>query len=227
MGVGLGVNDVPIVGEPVAFGAGFIALLFVCFSTFIGRYFYFYAATGGQLLALVGLARPIAGFGIYDERQWAGRLVVGGGGWAVLVLVAIVGYVAPPLLGLAGAALIASGNPWAVLSAAIFLSLLALLVARNPLAFTIPLLVVLGLGAALLYGSGEQQAFAAAFVVWFLLIGGTIDAFRPRSLGGGPDTLAGKTLIPGVLWRLLFVVVAVVSLIVGGQLLLRPGYTIG
>jgi len=36
MGVGLGVNDVPIVGEPVAFGAGFIALLVVCFSTIIG-----------------------------------------------------------------------------------------------------------------------------------------------------------------------------------------------
>jgi len=227
MGVGLGVNDVPIVGEPVAFGAGFIALLFVCFSTFIARYFYLYAETGGSLLALVGLARPIDGFGIYDERRWAGTLVVGGRGWAVLVLAAVVGFVAPPLLGLAGAALIASGNPWAVLAAAIFLSILALLVARNPLAFTIPLLVVLGLGAALFRGSGEQQAFAAAFVVWFLLIAGVVEAFRLPSLGGGRNTLAGKTLIPGVLWKLLFIFVAVVALIVGGQLLLRPGYAIG
>lgn len=226
MGVGLGVNDVPIVGEPIAFGAGFVALLFVCFSTIIGQYFYNYAVTGGQLLALVGLARPIAGFGLYGELSWAGRLVVGGGGWAVLVLVSIAGYVAPSLLGLAGAALIAAGNPWAVLLATIFLSILALLVARNALAFTIPLLVVLGLGAALFYGSGEQQAFAAAFVVWFLLLAGTVWAFR-RSAGGGSDTLAGKTLIPGVIWQLLFIFVALVSLIVGGQLLLRPGYAVG
>jgi hypothetical protein len=227
MGVGLGVNDVPIVGEPVAFGAGFIALLFVCFSMYIARYFYMYAETGGSLLALVGLAQPIDGFGLYGERRWAGTLFRGGGGWAALVLAVVVGYVAPPLLGLAGAALIAMGNPWAVLASAIFLSGLALLVARNALAFTIPLLVVLGLGAALFYGSGAQQAFAAAFVVWFLLIAGVVEAFRLPSLGGGRNTLAGRTLIPGILWQLLFIFVAIVALIVGGQLLLRPGYTIG
>jgi len=211
MGVGLGVNDVPIVGEPIAYGAGFVAFLFVCFSTFIGRYFYEYAAAGGQLLVLVGLARPIAGFGIYDERPVSGTLVVGGFGWVVGVLLITAGGVAPPLLGLAGASLIAAENPWAVLLAATFLSILALLVARNALAFTIPLLVVLGLGAALLYGSGEQQAFAATFVAWFLLIAGAVWAFRRKA----------------VLWRLLFSFVAVVALIVGAQLLLRPGYVIG
>ena len=35
------------------------------------------------------------------------------------------------------------------------------------------------------------------------------------------------TLIPNFIWNLLWIVVAVVSLIVGGQLLLRPGYDIG
>ena len=211
MGVGLGVNNVPIVGQPIAYGAGFIALLFVGFSTFIGWYFYLYAAAGGQLLTLVGLVQPIDGFGMYDEYPASGSLVVGGRGSVVSLLVRIAGGVAPPLLGLAGAALIAAGNPWAVLLAATILSILALLVARNALAFTIPLLVVLGLGAALLYGSEEQQAFAATFVVWFLLIAGTVWAFRRKA----------------VLWRLLFSFVAVVALIVGAQLLLRPGYGIG
>jgi hypothetical protein len=211
MGVGLGVNNVPIVGQPIAYGAGFFALLFVGFSTYIGWYFYFYSAAGGQLLVLGGLARPIDGFGIYDERPVSGTLVRGEFGWAVGVLLRIAGGVAPPLLGLAGAALIAAGNPWAVLLIATIFSFLALLVARNALAFTIPLLVVLSLGAALLYGSGEQQAFAATFVVWFLLIAGTLWAFRSK----------------GVLWWLLFSFVAVIALIVGAQLLLRPGYAIG
>ena len=33
--VGVGVNDVPIVGEPVAYGTGFIAFLLVCFSRYL------------------------------------------------------------------------------------------------------------------------------------------------------------------------------------------------
>jgi hypothetical protein len=226
MGVGLGVNDVPIVGEPVAFGAGFIALLFVCFSTVIGRNFYAYAAVGGQLLVLVGLAQRTDGFAIAEKGPLTGTGVVGGRGWIVSVIVLVAWYIAPSLLGLAGAALIAAGNPWAVLLAATIFSILALIAARNALAFTIPLLVVLGLGAALLYGSGEQQAFAATFVVWFLLIAGTLWALRTSS-GGFSGSLAERTLIPGVIWQLLFIALAIVALIVGGQLLLRPGYAIG
>ncbi|WP_328308895.1 M50 family metallopeptidase [Actinomycetospora sp. NBC_00405] len=212
-------------GEPVAFGAGFIALLFVCFSTYIGRTFYAYAAVGGQLLALVGLAQRTDGFAIAEKGPLTGTAVIGGRGWIVSVIVLVAWYVAPSLLGLAGAALIASGNPWAVLLAVTIFSLLALVAARGPLAFTIPLLVILGLGAALFYGSGQQQAFAATFVVWFLLIAGAVWAFRLPA-GGGSNTLAGKTLIPGVVWQLLFIVVAIVDLFVGGQLLLRPGFDV-
>lgn len=98
--------------------------------------------------------------------------------------------------------------------------------ARNPLTFTIPLLVVLGLGAVLLNGS-KKQAFAAAFVVWFLLFAGAVWSFRIPADKGPSETLPRRTLIPGVLWRLLWVVVAIVSPIVDGQLLLRPGYGIG
>jgi hypothetical protein len=227
-GVGLGVNDVPIVGEPIAYGAGFFALLFVAFSTYIGRYFLFYARAGGPLLVFVGLAQRIEGFWLYGgESAVVGSEIRGGRGWAPRVLAAFARDLAPPLLGLGGAALIASGNPWAVLSAAIFLSILALLVAKNPLAFTIPLLVVLGLGAALLNGSAEQQAFAAVFVVWFLLIAGVVGSFRIAAHKGSTDVLPRLTLIPSAVWRLVWIVVAIVGLIVGAQLLLRPGYGIG
>jgi len=127
-GVGLGVNDVPIVGEPIAYGAGFLALLFVGFSTYIGRYFYFYVTAGGSLLVRVGLAQRIEGFWLYGQSAVVGNEVRGGGGWPTLVLVALARYLGPSLLGLGGAALIASGNPWAVLLSATFLSILALLV---------------------------------------------------------------------------------------------------
>lgn len=225
MGVGLGVNDVPIVGEPVAYGAGFIALLIVGFSRIIGSYFHTFAHEGGHMLAAKATLRPLVGFTMDDNTE-ALTVSLGKGFFSSLIFL-VTGYLAPPLLGLAGAALIASSNTWAVLLVAIVLSVIALLPARNPLAFTIPLLIVLGVGAALLYGSPYVQALVAAAIVWFLLISGTVEAFRLPSSGGDAATLAGLTLIPGVLWKLFWIFVAVVSLILGGQLLLRPGYMIG
>jgi hypothetical protein len=89
--------------------------LFVCFSTYIGRYFYFYGTAGGPLLVRVGLAQRIEGFWLYGQGS-VGSEIRGGGGWATSVLASLALYLAPPLLGLDGA-LIASGNPWAVLLA--------------------------------------------------------------------------------------------------------------
>jgi hypothetical protein len=147
--VGVGVNDVPIVGEPVAYAAGFIALVVVTFSTVVGGYFHTFAHEGGHLLALVSTAKHIIGYWLYSQRPLKGLTKGEIPRWSFSHIIYLAaGYLAPPLLGLAGAALIAAGNPWAVLIAAIVFSGLALLVARNSLAFTIPLLVVIGLGAA-------------------------------------------------------------------------------
>ena len=158
MGVGLGVNDVPIVGEPVAFGAGFLALLVrVLLGVHRAVLRHVYAHEGGHVLDARRASHDRSpGSELEDERRWAGRLVVGK--WrhgSSASSSSIVGYAAPPLLGLAAAALIAVGNPWAVLLAAIVLSSSPWSRRETALAFIIPLLVVLGLGAALLYGSGE------------------------------------------------------------------------
>jgi hypothetical protein len=229
VGVDLAVNDVPIVGEPVAYGAGFIALLVVAFSTVIGSYFSTFAHEGGHMLAAVGTMRRLTGYWIYERTSGLRGLTRHEGPQPAFanVVVSVAGYLVPSLLGLAGAALIAAGNPWAVLVASVVFSLLALLPARNPLAFTIPLLAVLGLGAALLEGTGTVQAFAAAGVVWFLLIVGLVESYQLPSNGGDAASLASRTLIPGFVWKLFWLSVSLISLIVGGQLLLRPGYAIG
>jgi hypothetical protein len=80
----------------------------------------------------------------------------------------------------------------------------------------------------LVAASGTLQAAFAVGIAWFLLIGGLLD--NVRLLGGrsGDGTaLAGLTLVPNVIWSFVWIVVALVALIVGGQLLLRPGYEIG
>jgi hypothetical protein len=223
--VGVGVNDVPIVGEPIAYGAGFIALLVVAFAGAVGQYFHTYAHEGGHMLAAVATLRPLDGYWIYDNTE--GLTTIPKIRWALSNLVFLAaGYLAPPLLGLGGAALIAAGNPWAVLMAAVVLSLLALLPARNALAFTIPLLVLLGVGFALVEGSATAQATLAVALVWFLLITGTREAFKLPSTGGDAASLAGRTLIPGVIWKVFWAGVSVLALIVGAQLLLRPGYSL-
>ncbi len=111
--VGLGVNNVPIVGEPVAYGAGFIALLIVGFSRVLGAYFHTFAHEGGHMLAAVVSLRPLTSFTMDDNTE--GLTEIPDRKWAFTNIVFLVtGYLAPPLLGLAGAALVASGSPLAV-----------------------------------------------------------------------------------------------------------------
>lgn len=224
--VGVGVNDVPIVGEPVAYGTGFFVFLFLTLSAFFAQYVLTYAHEGGHMLALVSTFRGIVGYWIEDDANGLTRFSPRK--WAVSnLVVGVAGYLGPPLLGLGGALLIATGNPIAVLLIAAVFSLLALFPARNPLAFTVPLLILLGIGAALIRGSAATQAAVAVSLVWFLLIGGVVDTTTLPSGGGDARIMAGKTLIPGVIWKVFWVFVAIVALIVGGQLLLRPGYAIG
>jgi hypothetical protein len=221
----VGVNNVPIVGEPLAYGTGFFVLVFLGLSAFLAQYVLTYAHEGGHMLAALFTFRGLLGYWIYENTE--GLTTSPGRRWAVSnLLILVAGYVAPPLLGLGGAALIAARNPYAVLLISAFFSLLALLPARNALAFTIPFLVLVGIVLALVKGSATTQATVAVSLVWLLLIGGVIDATQLPSSAGDARNLADRTLVPGVLWKIFWVGVAVLALIVGGQLLLRPGYAI-
>lgn len=227
VGVDLAVNDVPIVGQPLAFGVGFIALLLVLLSQLLARYPITLAHEGGHMLALAITLRGIKGWELEDNAD-GGTDPGREGIWFFTLFVVFIGYAAPPLLGLAAAGLIAAGNPWAVLLASIVLSLFTVALSRNGLAFLIPALIVFGLGWLLLKGSASLQAAFAVGIAWFLLFGGFLRNLRLLQAASSDGArLARMTLIPNFIWNLLWIFVAVVSLIVGGQLLLRPGYDIG
>jgi hypothetical protein len=227
MGVGLGVNDVPIVGEPVAFGTAFIALLLVLISRYLVGYPLTLAHEGGHMLNNLLLLRGNNGWTLDDNAEAATEWK-NAGGWIRKNIGSFIGYATPPLLGLAAAALIAVGNPWAVLLATIILCILAVGLSRNGLAFLVPALIVLGLAWLLLFGSGPLQAAFAVGIAWVLLFGGLLETVRNLSgKTGDGEALVGRTWIPHVVWNLVWFFIAVVALIVGGQLLLRPGYGIG
>lgn len=225
LGVGLGVNDVPIVGEPVAYGTGFIALLLVLLSRYVTFYPVTMAHEGGHMLNNLILQRGNDGWTLDDDAT-AGTAFKNAGNWLVKNIGNFVGYLTPPLFGLAAAALIAAGNPWAVLLASIIFSVLALALSRNGLAFLVPALIVLGFTWLLVAGSASLQAAFAVGTAWLLLLGGLRQSVMMFPSDDG-DKLASRTLIPNIVWTAIWFFIALVSLIVGGQLLLRPGYDLG
>ncbi|MEU9120464.1 M50 family metallopeptidase [Streptomyces sp. NPDC048506] len=144
-----------------------------------------------------------------------------------MILTAAAGYIAPSLLGLAGAALLAAGHITALLWGATALLLAMLIMIRN--AYGVLTVVLAGAAFVLvswLTSADVQAAFAYA-VVWFLLLGGVRPPFElqgKRRRGGAvdsdPDQLARLTNVPAAVWLGLFHVVTLCSLIGGGRWLL-------
>ncbi|WP_043266024.1 M50 family metallopeptidase [Streptomyces sp. CT34] len=144
-----------------------------------------------------------------------------------MVLTAAAGYTAPSLLGLAGAALLATGHITALLWGATALLLAMLVMIRN--AYGV-LTVVLAGGTFLLVSwltTPQVQAAFAYAVVWFLLLGGIRPPFElqgKRRRGGAvdsdPDQLARLTHVPAAVWLGFFHVVTLCSLMGGGRWLL-------
>lgn len=144
-----------------------------------------------------------------------------------MVLTAAAGYTAPPLLGLAGAALLAAGHITALLWGATALLLAMLVMIRNAYgALTVVLTGALFLLVSWLTKAQVQAAFAY-LVVWFLLVGGArpvaeLQRGRRRDRGGASDAdqLGRLTHTPAALWLLLFYAVALCSLVGGARWLL-------
>lgn len=222
--VGVGVNDVPIVGEPMAYGIGFIVLLLVLLTGSWAGSLVTVVHEGGHMTVALLTFRGHSGFSLNDgggggtngiDSRW-------GLGW---ILTAFAGYATPPLVALGAAGLVANGNPWAVLWAAIVLFIVAFVVARNPFASLVALLVLASVVYVAIWGTVDLQAAVAVGLAWWLLFG----ALRAvLILSRGPDTdpdfLYRSTLVPRIVWHAIWVGIALVALIVGAQLLLRPGY---
>ncbi|MFC6088406.1 M50 family metallopeptidase [Saccharothrix sp. BKS2] len=144
-----------------------------------------------------------------------------------VVLMYFAGYVTPSLLGLGAAALVTAGQVRPLLWATVVLLAGMLVMIRN--AFGV-LSVVLTGGVVFLvswYASEEWQAAFALFVTWFLLLGGVRPVgelqrrrLRGRAPGSDADQLARITRVPGLVWVLLFAVVVVGALLLGGRVLL-------
>jgi hypothetical protein len=184
------------------------------------------AHEGGHAVAALASGRRLAGIRLHSDTS--GVTISSGRprGPGVVITVAA-GYVTPSLLGLGAAALLAGGHVSLMLRLSVVLLLAMLLAIRNgfgALSVIISMAVVL---AVSFEAPGRAQDAFALFIAWFLLFGG----FRPimelqlgrrgqRVHQSDPDQLARLTALPAMTWIVLFALVSVGCVVLGGSWLI-------
>lgn len=184
------------------------------------------AHEAGHAFAALVTGRQLQGIRLHSDTS--GVTVSRGKPYgAGMVLTASAGYVTPSLLGLGGAALLATGHITALLWAAVAVLAAVLVMVRN--VYGVVSVVITGgvvLAVSWLGSATVQAAFAYA-LTWFLLLAGARPVWElqhKRSRGRAPDSdadqLARLTGMPGLMWVLCFGLVAVAALVAGGTWLL-------
>jgi hypothetical protein len=138
----------------------------------------------------------------------------------------LAGYIAPSLVGLAGAWLLGGNRITLLLWVAVLLLLLMLINIRNVFGAVSVLVTGAIVFAVSWYATPQVQAAFAYVGVWFLLIGGVRPVFELQKLRGrgrmpesDADQLAGITHVPALFWVGVFLAVDVAALVIGAFML--------
>jgi hypothetical protein len=186
------------------------------------------AHEGGHALAALLTGRKLHGVRLHSDTSGltlsAGRPT--GPGMAFTLLA---GYLAPSLIGLAGAWLLGGNRITLLLWIAVVLLLAMLVMIRNVFGI-VSIVVTTGVVFAVSwFASPAVQAAFAYTGVWFLLIGGVRPVGELQTLrrrGRMPqsdaDQLAWVTHLPGLFWVGLFGLVNLAALVLGAALLAGP-----
>ncbi|MGA5301576.1 M50 family metallopeptidase [Nucisporomicrobium flavum] len=183
------------------------------------------AHEGGHALAALLTGRKLRGIRLEFDTSGltlsAGRPTGPG-----MIFTLLAGYVAPSLIGLAGAWLLGGNRITLLLWVAVVLLLLMLINIRNVFGVVSVLVTGVIVFAVSWSASPQVQSLFAYVGVWFLLIGGVRPVFELQSLrsrGRMPesdaDQLAGLTHVPALFWVGLFLIVDVAALVIGTFLL--------
>lgn len=184
----------------------------------VARHVITIAHEGGHALMAVLSGRRLSGIRLHSDTSGL-TLSRGRQSGPGMVATLAAGYTAPSLLGLGGAALLASGRLTLLLWLSILLMVLMLVMIRN--AYGVLSVLVTGaiLFAVSWYASDRWQAVFAYAAVWFLLVGGVRPVFevqkqrrRRQAPWSDPDQLARVTRVSGGMWVTLFVLIGVGSL---------------
>lgn len=181
---------------------------------------------GGHALVALLAGRRLRGIQLHSDTSGV-TLSRGKPTGPGMVATAFAGYVAPSLLGLGFAALLAAGRVTGLLWVSLAFLAAMLILVRNAYGVVSILLTGLMVFAVSWWAPTGIQAGFAHFFTWFLLFAG----IRPiselqhkrrmgRARDSDADQLARLTRVPGLLWALLFGLVAVGCLVLAATWLL-------
>jgi hypothetical protein len=183
------------------------------------------AHEGGHALAAVLTGRRLTGIRLHSDTSGL-TLSAGRPSGPGMIFTLLAGYVAPSLVGLAGAWLLGGNRITLLLWVAVLLLLAILVMIRNvygAVSILITTAIVLGISW---YASPQVQAAFAYAGVWFLLIGGVrpvrelqVLRRRGRMPESDADQLAGVTHVPAIFFVGLFGLVNLAALVLGVFLL--------
>jgi hypothetical protein len=192
----------------------------------IMRNFVTIAHEGGHAVAAVLTGRRLSGIRLHSDTSGL-TLSRGRPSGPGMVITGLAGYVTPPLIGVAAAAVLATGRITLLLWILLVLLAAMLVMIRN--VYGVVSVVVTG---AIIFGVSwfappeVQAAFAYAFA-WFLLLGGVRavlelqqSRFRRQAPNSDADQIGRLTRVPAIVWVGFFVITTLVCLAVGVQWLL-------
>ena len=168
------------------------------------------AHEGGHALVALAVGRRLEGVRVH--RSTAGLTVsAGNASGPGIVATAAAGYLAPPLLGLATAALLASGHLVAALLLTLVLLACLVFLMRNAYGILAVFIVAAAVALVIWRGSAQVQAAFGYAMAWFLLLGGVRPVLelrrsrrRGRAARSDADQLARLTGLPAGAWIMLF-----------------------
>jgi hypothetical protein len=183
------------------------------------------AHEGGHALAAVLTGRRLTGIRLHSDTSGL-TLSAGRPSGPGMIFTLLFGYIAPSLIGLAGAWLLGGNRITLLLWIAVVLLLAVLVMIRNvfgAVSIVVTTGIVIGISW---YASPQVQAAFAYAGVWFLLIGGVRPVRELQTLrrrGRMPesdaDQLAGVTHLPAIFWVAVFALVNLAALVLGVFLL--------
>lgn len=176
------------------------------------------AHEGGHALVALLTGRRLAGIQLHSDTSGV-TVSAGRPNGFGMILTAFAGYVAPSLLGLGAALLLAQGRLLATLWVATVLLALMFVMIRNLYGAMTVAVTGLAVFGVSYWTPTSVQALFACTLVWFLLLAGPRPVYelqRKRSRGQAPesdaDQLAVLTSIPGIVWVGAFFVITLGSL---------------
>jgi hypothetical protein len=209
----------------VVLGAAALALLAVLLrrAWLVGRHVVTIAHEGGHALVALLAGRRLTGVRLNADTSGV-TLSRGRSSGPGMIATALAGYLAPSVLGLGCAALLAFGHVTALLWLAVVLLVAMLVVVRNAYGVLSILVTAAAVFVISWFAPAQVQgAFAYAFT-WFLVLAGirpVLELQRARRRGTARDSdadqLADLTGVPGLVWVLLFGAIGVTALVLAAE----------